>query len=101
MPHLHPKRLGRTHGPDGQQKHLKCIIEGLKAFHLSLPFFLVGLVNPLFHPGIVDMVGRVKALDATVELITNGTLLTQEMSRQLIGAGLDHALGFTGWSDTR
>jgi MoaA/NifB/PqqE/SkfB family radical SAM enzyme len=43
----------------------------------------------LFHPGIVDMVARVKALDATVELITNGTLLTQEMSGRLIEAGLD------------
>ena len=41
------------------------------------------------HPGIVDMVARVKALGATVELITNGTLLTQEMSRRLIEAGLD------------
>jgi len=34
-------------------------------------------------------VARVKALDATVELITNGTLLTQEMSNRLIESGLD------------
>ena len=35
------------------------------------------------------MVTRVKALGATCELITNGTLLTNEMSRRLIDAGLD------------
>ena len=35
------------------------------------------------------MVAKVKALGATVELITNGTLLTQEMSGRLIEAGLD------------
>ena len=30
-----------------------------------------------------------KTLDAKVELITNGTLLTQGMSKELIAAGLD------------
>jgi len=65
------------------------IIEGLESFSPKPTVFFGGFGEPLFHPGIVDMVARVKALDATVELITNGTLLTQEMSNRLIESGLD------------
>jgi len=65
------------------------ILEGLKAISPKPTVFFGGFGEPLSHPSIVDMVARVKALDATVELITNGTLLTREMSRRLIEAGLD------------
>jgi MoaA/NifB/PqqE/SkfB family radical SAM enzyme len=65
------------------------IIEGLNSFSPKPTVFFGGFGEPLFHPKIVNMVARAKALGTTVELITNGTLLTQEMSRQLIGAGLD------------
>jgi MoaA/NifB/PqqE/SkfB family radical SAM enzyme len=77
--------------PIGQMdgKTFDCIMEGLKAFSPRPAVFLGGFGEPLFHPGIVDMVARVKALGITVELITNGTLLTQEMSGRLIEAGLD------------
>jgi MoaA/NifB/PqqE/SkfB family radical SAM enzyme len=77
--------------PVGQMssKTFDRIIEGLKAFSPKPTAFFGGFGEPLFHPGIVDMVARVKALGAPVELITNGTLLTQEMSGRLIEAGLD------------
>ncbi len=65
------------------------VIEGLQAFSPKPTVFFGGFGEPMSHPGIVDMVARVKSLGATVELITNGTLLTQEMSRRLIEAGLD------------
>jgi len=65
------------------------IMEGLKVFSPKPTVFFGGFGEPLSHPGIVDMVAQVKALGITVELITNGTLLTREMSRQLIEAGLD------------
>jgi MoaA/NifB/PqqE/SkfB family radical SAM enzyme len=45
--------------------------------------------EPLFHPGIIEMVAEAKSLNSAVELITNGTLLTKKMSEQLINAGLD------------
>jgi len=61
----------------------------LESFSPKPTVFFGGFGEPLFHPNIVDMVARVKALDTTVELITNGTLLSPEMSRQLIEAGLD------------
>lgn len=65
------------------------IIEDLSALSSSPTVIFGGLGEPLSHPGTVDMVGRVKALGSTVELITNGTLLTKELSRDLIASGLD------------
>ena len=51
--------------------------------------FFGGIGEPLFHPRTIEMVGRMKALGAEVELITNGTLLNEERARGLIDAGLD------------
>jgi MoaA/NifB/PqqE/SkfB family radical SAM enzyme len=65
------------------------LVEGLKVFPLPLKVIFGGFGEPLFHPDIVEMVASIKALGATVELITNGTLLTAEMTRYLISAGLD------------
>lgn len=63
--------------------------EGLQAFSPIPSVFFGGFGEPLFHPNIVKMIARLKALGITVELITNGTLLTRELSRELIEAGLD------------
>ena len=65
------------------------IIESLKVFSPVPKVFFGGFGEPLSHPDIVGMVAQVKALGAPVELITNGTLLTREMSSRLIEAGLD------------
>jgi MoaA/NifB/PqqE/SkfB family radical SAM enzyme len=65
------------------------VVEGLRAFPLPITVVFGGFGEPLFHPNIVDMVSRVKTLGATVELTTNGTLLSAEISRGLIAAGLD------------
>jgi MoaA/NifB/PqqE/SkfB family radical SAM enzyme len=65
------------------------ILESLRVFSPLPKVFLGGLGEPLFHPEIVEMVAGVKKLGAAVELITNGTLLTREMSRKLIETGLD------------
>ena len=77
--------------PIGQMdsKTFDCVIVGLQALSPKPTVFFGGFGEPLSHPGIVDMVAGVKALGAPVELITNGTLLTQEMSGRLIEAGLD------------
>jgi MoaA/NifB/PqqE/SkfB family radical SAM enzyme len=48
-----------------------------------------GLGEPLLHPHIAEMVAMAKGLGARTELITNGLLLTEEMSRRLVDAGLD------------
>ncbi len=65
------------------------IVEGLKVFTPPPSVFFGGLGEPLAHSNIVDMVSRVKALGASAELITNGTLLTKSLSKELIDAGLD------------
>jgi len=66
------------------------IIEGITAF-TPLPemVFFGGFGEPLFHPDIIDMITRVKKLGIAVELITNGTLLTRDLSLALIKAHLD------------
>jgi MoaA/NifB/PqqE/SkfB family radical SAM enzyme len=48
-----------------------------------------GIGEPLFHQRTVEWIAQVKQLGARVEMITNGTLLTEKRSRQLIDAGLD------------
>jgi MoaA/NifB/PqqE/SkfB family radical SAM enzyme len=65
------------------------VIEGLRACSPPPTVFFGGFGEPLFHPKIVEMVSRVKALGASVELITNGMLLDQNLAPQLINAGLD------------
>jgi MoaA/NifB/PqqE/SkfB family radical SAM enzyme len=51
--------------------------------------FFGGLGEPLTHPGFLDMVRAVKALDAPVEAITNGVLLDAGRAEALIELGLD------------
>jgi MoaA/NifB/PqqE/SkfB family radical SAM enzyme len=65
------------------------IVEGLRSFSPPPTVFFGGIGEPLSHPHIVEMVGQAKALGSSVELITNGTLLTKDLSEQLIEAGLD------------
>jgi MoaA/NifB/PqqE/SkfB family radical SAM enzyme len=64
-------------------------MEGVKEFDPPPAIFLGGLGEPLFHPDIRSMIAQAKSLASTVELITNGTLLTRQMSEGLIEAGLD------------
>lgn len=65
------------------------ILSGLKELERPVTVFFGGLGEPLFHPKTVDWVRAVKQTGARVELITNGTTLTEKRSRQLIENGLD------------
>jgi MoaA/NifB/PqqE/SkfB family radical SAM enzyme len=65
------------------------IIEDLRSFSSPPTIFFGGLGEPLVHPDIFEMVGQAKALGSPVELITNGTLLTKDLSKRLIEVGLD------------
>lgn len=65
------------------------VMQGLRAFSPIPTIFFGGFGEPLFHPNIVEMVGQVKSLGMSVELITNATLLTKELSRALIKAGIN------------
>jgi MoaA/NifB/PqqE/SkfB family radical SAM enzyme len=65
------------------------IVESLKTLPAPPSVLLGGLGEPLSHPCIVDAVRELKSLGSFVELITNGTLLSKDLSKRLIDAGLD------------
>lgn len=50
---------------------------------------LVGLGEPLMHPGVDGFIHEGHSRGRRVALVTNALLLTEEMSRRLIAAGLD------------
>lgn len=69
----------------------KCI-DDLSGFNKKLKVILfAGLGEPLIHPQIAEMVRYAKEskVAETIRIITNGSLLTREMSDSLIDAGLD------------
>ena len=50
--------------------------------------FFGGMGEPLFHPEIVRMIELAAATGAELELLTNGTMLSEEMINHIIDAGL-------------
>ena len=65
------------------------IIAGIEEFSPRPSVFFGGFGEPLAHPEILQMVRTAKQLGASVELITNGTMLDAPTARSLIMAGLD------------
>ena len=65
------------------------IVKDTRHLPAAPTFFFGGYGEPLSHPDIVWMVKQAKSLQARVELITNGILLSEDLARQLIEAGLD------------
>jgi len=51
--------------------------------------FFGGMGEPLYHPNIIEMVEAVSKRGFNVELITNATLLSKDMSHALLNAGLN------------
>lgn len=51
--------------------------------------FFGGMGEPLLHPNIIEMVRSAALTVKNIELITNATLLTSDMSKRLLEAGLD------------
>lgn len=66
------------------------VLASLRSVEPRPTVFFGGLGEPLLHPHIVDWITQAKALGAVVELISNGTLLTEAMARALIASGLDN-----------
>ena len=63
--------------------------DSLSEFKPPLTVMFSGIGEPLLHPKTAAMITAVKSLGFRTEMITNGTLLTERRSRQLIEAGLD------------
>lgn len=66
------------------------VLAALRSVESAPSVFFGGLGEPLLHPHIVDWIKQAKALGATVEMISNGTLLDEDMARALIDSGLDN-----------
>jgi MoaA/NifB/PqqE/SkfB family radical SAM enzyme len=65
------------------------ILAGLSEMPSPPTVMFSGIGEPLSHGRIAKMIAAVKALGCRTEMITNGTLLTEKRSRELIAAGLD------------
>ncbi len=65
------------------------ILAGLRALDTLPTVYFGGIGEPLFHPHTPTWVKQAKDLGARVEMITNGTMLTEKKARQLIEAELD------------
>lgn len=65
------------------------VIDGLREIQPKPTVMFAGIGEPTSHPHIIEMVRRVKQLGCTVEITTNGTMLNERRSRQLIEAGID------------
>jgi MoaA/NifB/PqqE/SkfB family radical SAM enzyme len=77
--------------PNGrmEEKVFSRLVEGLGALPVVPAVFIGGIGEPLAHPGILDMVRRVKSLGARAEMISNGLLLDEKTIDGLIDLELD------------
>lgn len=65
------------------------ILNDIQAFIPMPTVFLGGFGEPFVHPHLIEMIKGVKDFGGSVEVITNGILLTENISDQLIETGLD------------
>ncbi len=65
------------------------ILASLRRLEQPPLVFIGGIGEPLAHPHTPEMIAQIKETGAQVEMITNGTLLNEKRSRQIINAGLD------------
>lgn len=69
----------------------KKIIDDIKSSGIKIKMLRFAAIGePLLHPQIADMVAYAKKADVaeSVDIVTNGALLTHELSQKLINAGL-------------
>lgn len=64
------------------------ILRGLASFPRPPDIFFGGFGEPLAHPRILSMIEAARRAGSTVELITNGILLTDAVRRAIVSLGL-------------
>lgn len=70
-------------------KTFERIVASLSALEDKPLVTFAGIGEPLFHPRTPEMVAALHAVGCTVELVTNGMLLTSKRAQALVDAGLD------------
>jgi MoaA/NifB/PqqE/SkfB family radical SAM enzyme len=72
------------------EETFEAIIQSLSVMDQVPSVYFGGIGEPLFHVKTIEWIKRIKKeLGVKVELITNGTILTEKKSRELIDSGLD------------
>lgn len=72
------------------EETFESILNGLKKLDPIPDVYFGGIGEPLFHVKTIEWIRRIKQeLGVKVELITNGTILTEKKAREIIDAGLD------------
>ena len=74
---------------DMTEETFSAVLSGVRSLSRRPTLLFGGLGEPLAHPRLPDMVAAGKAAGARIELVTNGTLLSRELGRELAEAGLD------------
>lgn len=74
---------------DMQKETFTAVFESVKAIQPAPKIFFGGFGEPLAHKGAVEMIARAKASGSTVEMITNGILLTKDVAHRLVEIGID------------
>ncbi|TVQ99641.1 MAG: radical SAM protein [Spirochaetaceae bacterium] len=65
------------------------VLDTVRALDPPPEVFFGGFGEPTFHPRIVDMIAALHREGARTLIITNGSLLSTELSEQFVKAGLD------------
>lgn len=72
-----------------QAETFERVLAGIEELPSTPIIFFGGYGEPLLHPEILSMLREAKRRGARVELITNGTLLTEEIVHSLIDMNMD------------
>src|SRR5512143_1815125 len=65
------------------------ILDGIKDLDPKPTIFFGGIGEPTLHTHLPAWIAQAKVLGCRAEMITNGTLLSETLSRKLIASGLD------------
>jgi MoaA/NifB/PqqE/SkfB family radical SAM enzyme len=65
------------------------MVEDLQKSHTTEDILLTGGGEPLMHPKIMEMIEMIKSKDMHIILFTNGLLLYEKNSHQLVDLGVD------------
>jgi MoaA/NifB/PqqE/SkfB family radical SAM enzyme len=76
-------------GGSMQMATFKKLITDLKQVNTLKSMAFWGIGEPMKHDGIIEMIQLAKKLGVQTELITNGMLLTPDLSQKIIKSGLD------------
>ncbi|MCJ7715968.1 MAG: radical SAM protein, partial [Anaerolineales bacterium] len=70
-------------------KSFQRIVKDIQCFNPVPEIFFGGFGESLSHPDIIEMIKQSKDIGAQTSLITNGILLSGDMSEKLVASGLD------------